>query len=57
LGYPFYNYCDSKQYNAADQNWQTIQDKNGLIYVANGESLLQFDGESWKKIVIQNDPL
>jgi ligand-binding sensor domain-containing protein len=40
----------SKQvYNAGTQNWAIVQDKKGIIYVANDEGLLTFDGSFWKK--------
>jgi hypothetical protein len=40
----------SKQvYNAGTQNWTIAQDKKGIIYVANDEGLLTFDGNFWKK--------
>ena len=40
----------SKQaYNAGPSNWGICQDKKGIIYVANDEGLLTFDGSFWKK--------
>jgi ligand-binding sensor domain-containing protein len=42
----------SKQdYNAGTQNWGIDQDKNGIIYVANDEGLLSFDGNFWRKYI------
>jgi len=39
----------SKQtYKAGLQNWDIKQDKNGIIYTANNEGLLTFDGKKWK---------
>lgn len=32
------------------QNWFIIQDKNGFIYTANGDGVLEFDGVSWRLI-------
>lgn len=56
-GYPFYTYYDSKDYNAYDQNWDVIEDQNGFIYVANNnDGILQYDGETWRKIEIENKP-
>lgn len=35
----------SKQvYGAGTQNWNIGQDKRGIIYIANNEGLLSFDG-------------
>lgn len=36
-------------YNAGTQNWAIVQDKKGIIYVANDEGLLSFDGNFWRK--------
>jgi ligand-binding sensor domain-containing protein/DNA-binding CsgD family transcriptional regulator len=41
-------------YNAGLQNWQIKQDKNGIIYVANNEGLLSFDGKYWKMYPLPN---
>ena len=38
----------SKQlYKAGTQNWDICQDNNGLLYFANNEGLLSFDGAYW----------
>ncbi len=34
-------------YGGGLQNWDIQQDKNGLIYIANNEGLLVFDGHTW----------
>jgi len=39
-------------YNAGMQNWKIAQGPGGIIYVANDEGLLSFDGQYWKKYVI-----
>ncbi|MGB8193558.1 MAG: two-component regulator propeller domain-containing protein [Chitinophagaceae bacterium] len=36
-------------YNAGPANWNIAQDKKGIIYVANDEGLLTFDGSFWKR--------
>ena len=33
-------------YNAGLQNWDVKQDKNGIVYFANNEGLLSFDGKT-----------
>lgn len=43
-----------KEYKSQPQNWAVIQDKRGVIYVANNGSVLEFDGASWKKILVPN---
>ena len=56
---PFYTFCQNtiglpdvinytkQTYNAGLQNWHIKQDQNGIIYVANNEGLLTFDGKNW----------
>lgn len=45
----------SKQtYNAGLQNWDIKQDKNGILYIANNEGLLSFDGKYWKTYPLPN---
>lgn len=41
-------------YKAGLQNWDFKQDKNGIIYVANNEGLLSFDGSYWKLYPLPN---
>lgn len=35
-------------YNAGTQSWDVKQDKNGILYFANNDGLLTFDGHYWK---------
>ena len=45
----------SKQtYNAGAQNWDIEQTEDGLIYFANNEGLLSFDGTFWKLYPLPN---
>lgn len=41
-------------YNAGSQNWGVAQDKNGVIYFANNDGLLSFDGNFWRKYFLPN---
>lgn len=41
-------------YGAGSQNWAIEQDSNGIIYVANNEGLLSFDGTYWKNYPLPN---
>ncbi len=47
------NYSKSS-YNAGTQNWDIIQDKNGIVYFANNDGLLSFDGTYWKLYPLPN---
>ncbi len=45
----------SKQlYNAGLQNWDVKQDRNGIVYFANNEGLLCFDGMYWNLYSLPN---
>jgi ligand-binding sensor domain-containing protein/DNA-binding CsgD family transcriptional regulator len=45
----------SKQlYKAGTQNWDICQDNNGLLYFANNEGLLSFDGAYWRLYPLPN---
>lgn len=45
----------SKQvYSAGLQNWDIKQDNNGILYIANNEGLLTFDGKSWNLYPLPN---
>jgi ligand-binding sensor domain-containing protein/DNA-binding CsgD family transcriptional regulator len=41
-------------YKAGLQNWDFKQDNNGIIYVANNEGLLSYDGTYWKLYPLPN---
>ncbi|MFN5795631.1 MAG: SpoIIE family protein phosphatase [Bacteroidota bacterium] len=46
-GTPFIkNYLPS-EYKSASDNWCIVQDKRNLIYVANTNALMEFDGKNW----------
>ncbi|MFZ4059418.1 MAG: hypothetical protein ACOYKE_14845, partial [Ferruginibacter sp.] len=48
IGFPdVFNYARIS-YGAGLQNWEFKQDVNGIIYVANNEGMLSFDGMKWK---------
>ena len=45
----------SKQtYTAGLQNWDIKQDRNGIVYLANNEGLLSYDGHSWNLYPLPN---
>lgn len=48
IGIPQVKIYSSIDYRGGSQNWDIDQDKNGLIYFANNEGLLVFDGRNWK---------
>jgi len=50
---PIQNYS-STVYNAASQNWDIDVDENGVIYSANNQGLLSYDGQSWELFPLPN---
>ncbi|MGB7843270.1 MAG: histidine kinase, partial [Salinimicrobium sp.] len=44
---PIQNYS-SIEYDAASQNWDIAIDENGIIYAANNQGLLSYDGQRWE---------
>src|SRR6187431_3515368 len=44
-----------QEYNAGTQNWAMVQDKRGIIYVANNDGLLTYDGSRWQKFLLPNE--
>ncbi|MEZ4935345.1 MAG: hypothetical protein R2788_24825 [Saprospiraceae bacterium] len=54
IGIPPIQNFTNKEYQAGTQNWQITQDKRGVIYVANNEGLLEFDGNHWRSYPIAN---
>ncbi|MDZ7868851.1 MAG: triple tyrosine motif-containing protein [Rheinheimera sp.] len=43
-----------KEYKAHRQNWDILQAPSGMIYVANTQGILEFDGLRWRLIKIPN---
>lgn len=41
-------------YGASPQNWAIAQDQRGLMYFGNTDGLLEYDGASWRKILLTN---
>ena len=42
-------------YHAGTQNWKLAQDKQGILYFANQEGLLSFDGSKWRLYTLPNE--
>ncbi|MEL6253994.1 MAG: hypothetical protein AAFR87_18445, partial [Bacteroidota bacterium] len=54
LGIPFIQSFERNEYQAAAPNWSIAQDQQGLIYFANSEGLLVYDGRSWELFSLPN---
>lgn len=46
---PLLIHFESSDFNGGIQSWSFDQDSNGILYVANNEGLLEFDGNRWKR--------
>ncbi len=44
---PILKRIESTEYNGGIQNWDFDQDSSGVLFVANNEGLLEFDGVRW----------
>ncbi len=45
---------EKQEYNGGSQNWNIRQDQNGILYFANNEGLLTFDGVYWGLFPLPN---
>lgn len=58
LGYPFVHNYQRSEYQAGLQSWMITQTPNKLLYFANNDGLLEFDGYNWKLYTVTgNIPL
>jgi signal transduction histidine kinase/DNA-binding NarL/FixJ family response regulator len=54
-GFKYFRNYSREDYNLQPQNWCIVQDKkDGIMYFANQEGLLIYDGVSWRSIEIPN---
>lgn len=53
---PIYNFT-KKIYKAAPQNWDIAQNADGILYVANSDGLLEFDGTRWRLYKVKNQTI
>lgn len=54
LGRPFITNYSYQEYDAGPVNWWGLEDEKGIMYFANGDGVLQFDGVKWNMIRIDN---
>lgn len=53
-GNPFVRYYHPLDYMGYSQNWYITQDSDGILYFANGDGILEFDGQDWKMHKVGN---
>ena len=54
LGNPYIQNYEPSIYQGHKQNWCITQDKNGFIYAGNGNGILEYDGETWRLISLED---
>jgi DNA-binding CsgD family transcriptional regulator len=54
IGIPGIVNYPKQTYNAGTQNWGIAQDRNGILYFANSQGLLSFDGTFWRLYPLPN---
>jgi len=54
IGIPAIVNYSKQSYGAGSQNWAIAQDARGIMYFANNNGLLSFDGTFWRKYALPN---
>jgi ligand-binding sensor domain-containing protein/DNA-binding CsgD family transcriptional regulator len=54
LGIPYVQNFTKNIYSGGNQNWAIAKDKNGVMYFANNNGLLSYDGKYWNKHELPN---
>lgn len=54
IGKPFISLYPSIETKGHLQNWGFIQDDRGVMYIGNGFGVQEYDGSSWRMILISN---
>ncbi len=54
LGNPYIKNFNSKKHKISATVWDITQDKKGLMHFGTANGLLQFDGDSWRTIKVDN---
>ncbi|MBN2682180.1 MAG: PAS domain S-box protein [Bacteroidales bacterium] len=52
IGSPEIRNFSPADYNGHPQNWAFVKDNRGMVYVGNGNGILEYDGVSWRTIRI-----
>ena len=54
IGIPYIRNYEKKEYKAATQSWGIVQDQRGLLYFANNNGILEYDGNNWNLYPVNN---
>ena len=54
IGLPAIRNYKNTDYHGAIEIWDIQQDKNGILYFANNDGLLTYDGQYWRNYTLPN---
>jgi len=54
IGLPEIENFSNQDFHGGTQTWSIKQGKNGILYFANNDGLLSFDGNYWKQYILPN---
>lgn len=54
VGKPFLKNYPPKVYEGAAQNWSITQDARGVLYIGNGDGVVEYDGTDWHTTHLPN---
>ncbi len=54
IGGPYIQNYSKSAYSSGNQNWSIAKGKNGMMYFANAEGLLTYDGKFWEQYKMPN---
>ncbi len=54
IGMPVLRVYSPREYKAHNQNWAITKDHRGILYFGNSNGLLEYDGQRWKLIPVNN---
>jgi len=57
IGTPFVRNYSRSTYHAGSQTWSIEEGNNGMMYFANNDGLLEFDGSKWKIYALPNNSI
>lgn len=56
-GTPFIRNYPPTEYGESSGNWAIAQDKRGMMYFGNANGILEYDGTTWRMILVSNNSL
>lgn len=57
IGMPMIHGYSRHDYRGGTQNWGFVQNRQGIMFVANNEGVLEFNGQEWNKYPLPNQTI